>query len=100
MRPSWTGVTTDRQRTKCVACFVLFAVYERKSIYATMRAEKINCSNEHFTLGQYIQANCEYPGKWDGKIERLEFSGDLTILVGNILSKDNNWSLHVVNKGV
>lgn len=56
-----------------------------------------HCSNEHFTVEEYIQANCEYPGKWYGKIERMESVGDLTILVGNILSKDNSWSLHVVS---
>ena len=56
-----------------------------------------HCSNEHFTVEEYIQANCEYPGKWYGKIERMVSVGDLTILVGNILSKDNSWSLHVVS---
>lgn len=56
-----------------------------------------HCSNEHFTVKEYIQANCEYPGKWYGEIERVETIDDLTILVGNILSKDDNWSLHVVS---
>ena len=56
-----------------------------------------HCSNEYFTVKEYIQANCEYPGKWHGEIERVETIDDLTILVGNILSKDDNWSLHVVS---
>lgn len=56
-----------------------------------------HCSNEHFTVNEYIQANCEYPGKWHGKIERVETIDDLTVLVGNILSKDDDWSLHVVS---
>lgn len=56
-----------------------------------------HCTNEHFTVDEYIQANCDYPGKWSGKIERIESIGDLTILVGKILSRDTPWSLHVVS---
>ena len=56
-----------------------------------------HCSNEHFSVEEYIQANCEYPGEWYGMIERTESVGDLTILVGNILSKDKSLSLHVVS---
>lgn len=29
-----------------------------------------HCTNEHFTVNEYIRANCEYPGDWDGTIER------------------------------
>lgn len=56
-----------------------------------------HCTNEHFTVDEYIQANCEYPGEWHGEIERVETIEDLIILVGNIRSKDDNWSLHVVS---
>lgn len=28
-------------------------------------------TNEHFTVEEFIQANCEYPGEWDGKVERI-----------------------------
>ena len=31
-----------------------------------------HCTNEHFTVDEYITANCESPGDWDGKIERIE----------------------------
>lgn len=24
-----------------------------------------HCTNEHFTVDEYIVANCEYPGEWD-----------------------------------
>lgn len=27
-----------------------------------------HCTNEHFTVEEYIRANCEYPGEWDGEI--------------------------------
>jgi hypothetical protein len=25
-----------------------------------------HCTNENFTVDEFIQANCEYPGEWDG----------------------------------
>lgn len=25
-----------------------------------------HCTNEHFNLDEYIIANCEYPGEWNG----------------------------------
>ena len=37
-----------------------------------------HCTNEQFTVPEFIRANCEYPGEWDGKIERTERSGDLS----------------------
>lgn len=31
-----------------------------------------HCTNEQFTLEEYIRANCEYPGQWRGRVERVE----------------------------
>ena len=28
-------------------------------------------TNEHFTVEEFIQANCEYPGEWDGEVEQI-----------------------------
>jgi len=28
-------------------------------------------TNEHFTVEEFIRANCEYPGEWDGKVEQI-----------------------------
>ena len=36
-----------------------------------------HCTNEHFTVDEYIIANCEYPGEWDGIIERTEMVNEL-----------------------
>ena len=36
-----------------------------------------HCTNEHFTVDEYIVANCEYPGEWDGLVERVEIVNDL-----------------------
>lgn len=55
-----------------------------------------HCSNERFTLEEYIRANCEYPGKWNGELERVEQTGGTTVLVGRIFDTDGA-SLHVVS---
>ena len=34
-----------------------------------------HCTNEHFTIDEYIIANCEYPGEWDGIDRALLLGG-------------------------
>lgn len=29
-------------------------------------------TNERFTAEEFIRANCEYPGAWEGEVERVE----------------------------
>ena len=29
-----------------------------------------HCTNEHFTVSEFLRANCEYPGNWNGEILR------------------------------
>ncbi|EIK81944.1 hypothetical protein CGSMWGv1400E_01445 [Gardnerella vaginalis 1400E] len=31
-----------------------------------------HCTNEKFSAQEYIDVNCNYPGDWDGAIERIE----------------------------
>ena len=38
-----------------------------------------HCTNEHFNLDEYIIANCEYPGEWNGVVERTEEMGNLLV---------------------
>ena len=45
-------------------------------------------TNEEFTLNEFIQANCEYPGKWDGKIERIERIDQVIITVTHVFSTE------------
>lgn len=54
-------------------------------------------TNEHFTVEEFIRANCEYPGSWDGKIERLEQIGDLYITVVHVFTPDPKLSFHVTS---
>ena len=56
-----------------------------------------HCTNEHFTVDEYIVANCEYPGEWDGLVERVEIVNDLIITVVRIYPKDRSISFHVTS---
>ncbi|MGC6175534.1 nuclear transport factor 2 family protein [Lacrimispora sp. 38-1] len=54
-----------------------------------------HCTNEQFTVTEFIKVNCEYPGKWNGELERMEQIGDLIITVAHIWSDEV--SCHVVS---
>lgn len=56
-----------------------------------------HCTNECFTVDEFIQANCEYPGNWDGKVERVECVGNLIITTTHVFPKDRSSSFHVVS---
>lgn len=56
-----------------------------------------HCTNEQFTVEEYIRANCGYPGTWDGTIERAEQIGDLIITAVNVYNTDKTASFHVVS---
>ena len=47
-------------------------------------------SNEEFTLSEYIRANCEYPGEWQGQIERLEMCGETAVSVAQVKDRKGN----------
>ena len=36
-----------------------------------------HCTNERFNVDEFIIANCEYPGDWEGSVERVETLNDL-----------------------
>lgn len=54
-------------------------------------------TNEHFTAEEFIRANCEYPGKWAGEIERKEVMVDLIITAAHVYSRDRALSFHVTS---
>ena len=45
-----------------------------------------HCTNEHFTVEEFIIANCEYPGAWGGEVERVEKINDLIVTVTHVTS--------------
>ena len=56
-----------------------------------------HCSNEHFTVDEFIIANCEYPGDWDGTVERVEMIGDLFITVTKVYPRDRSAYFHAMS---
>ena len=56
-----------------------------------------HCTNERFTVEEYIIANCEYPGKWDGEIETAHQIDDLFIVVTKVYPEDRSASFHCVS---
>ena len=47
-------------------------------------------SNEQFTVDEYIRANCEYPGAWDGEIQRVERIEGGIVMVTKIISIESS----------
>ncbi len=70
---------------------------ELKDYFAEGAYVNWHCTNEHFTAGEFIRANCEYPGEWDGEIERKHVFGDLIITVAHVYSKEQALSFHVTS---
>ena len=54
-------------------------------------------TNEHFTVKEFIQANCDYPGQWDGKVERIVDLGDHIITVTHVYDQKKTVSCHAVS---
>lgn len=54
-------------------------------------------TNEHFTVDEFIIANCEYPGDWAGDIERIEHIDNLIITVTNVYTVDKKLSFYVTS---
>ena len=56
-----------------------------------------HCSNEQFTVEEYVRVNCDYPNDWSGEIERVEKTGNTVILAGRVYPVDRSMSFHVVS---
>ena len=56
-----------------------------------------HCSNELFTVSEYVKANCEYPGEWEGKIERIEKTENMIITAVKVYAVNKCSSFHVVS---
>lgn len=54
-------------------------------------------TNEHFTVDEFIRANCEYPDSWDGEVERIEEIGDVIITATHVYAINKPLSFHVVS---
>ena len=54
-------------------------------------------TNEHFTVEEFIRANCEYPGEWDGEIEQIITTDMHIITATHVYSKDRSISFHATS---
>lgn len=54
-------------------------------------------TNEHFTVEEFIRANCDYLGQWDGEIERTFTCGGHIITATHVHTKDRKLSFHAVS---
>ena len=56
-----------------------------------------HCTNERFTVEEFLAANCDYPGEWDGAVERIETVGDLYITVTKVYPMEQSAFFHAVS---
>jgi hypothetical protein len=68
-----------------------------KSYFHTDAYVRWNNTNEQFTADEYIKANCEYPGSWQGDVERIVQTENLCISVFRLYSKDTGASFHATS---
>lgn len=55
-------------------------------------------TNEIFNVKEFARVNCEYPGRWNGNVERIETQDDLIITATHVYSADDPaLSFHVVS---
>lgn len=67
------------------------------SYFHTDATIRWHCTNECFSVNEFIRANCDYPGEWVGVIERIETNGKKITTVVNVFSKGRSISCHVVS---
>ncbi len=70
---------------------------QRKEYFAADAQIRWHNTNELFTADEFIRANCAYPGRWGGEVERIEQRGDLTITVTRVYAQDGSASFHAVS---
>lgn len=54
-------------------------------------------TNEQFSAGEFIRANCDYPGQWRGEIKRVERTEETIVTAVRIFAADHSVSFHVVS---
>lgn len=68
---------------------------EMKAFFCADAQIRWHNTNERFTVEEFVRANCEYPGQWQGSVERIERSGDRVVTALRVWSKEA--SFHVVS---
>ncbi len=55
------------------------------------------CTEEVFTVDEFILANCEYPGDWSGELKRVTQTPAGAVTEYRIASADGKFSCHVAS---
>ena len=69
---------------------------ELRPFFADDAVIRWHCTNEKFTPDEYVRSNCEYPGNWEGKIEKTLIADKTAVVVG-VIYGDNGASLHCIS---
>lgn len=48
-------------------------------------------TNELFNVSEFLRANCDYPGSWNGEVERIEHIGNIIITAAHVWSKESSF---------
>lgn len=56
-----------------------------------------HCTNECFSVENFLTANCEYPEKWDGTFQELHQTGNLIVCALNVYSTTASLSFYVTS---
>ena len=54
-------------------------------------------TNEHFTVEEFIRANCEYPGQWGGEVEQIITTDTHIITATHVYNTDGSMSCHATS---
>lgn len=55
------------------------------------------CTDEVFTVEQFLTVNCEYPGKWTGELLRVIPTPVATVTEVRIVSAEGKYSCHAAS---
>lgn len=53
-------------------------------------------TDEHFTVEEFIRANCEYPGQWAGEVEKVVTVSDQIVTAVHVYNQEG-MSFHVAS---
>lgn len=68
-----------------------------RSYFADTACIRWHNTNEEFSVDEFLRANCDYPGSWDGEIERTDCLADTIITVTHVWSRAEDLSFHVTS---
>ncbi|MBQ6233151.1 MAG: nuclear transport factor 2 family protein [Clostridia bacterium] len=80
----WEAALKQR-RDELAACFAPDAII------------RWHCTGEMFTVEEFIRANCDYPGEWDGCVERAEQTPAGCVTAVRVWPADRSASYHAVS---